>query len=280
MTDRYLRDAVYGAVIGDALGGPYEFMDRGTFECKGMTGYGTHNQPAGTWSDDSSLLLATCKSIKENNGKINIDDIKKKFREWLYEGKFSPFGEVFDVGNATSKAIVTGESQDNEYSNGNGSLMRILPVAFTDCTEDEVRAVSAVTHGHWISTEACVIFVDIFRECLKDRNLGRGKDIAEVVHALNLPEPFDRLHRIDELSEDEINSGGYVVSTLEAALWCVLTSKDYCECLLKAVNLGGDTDTTACVAGALGSLRFSFNELPDSWVNEIKNKDLIQDCLF
>ena len=85
---------------------------------------------------------------------------------------------------------------------------------------------------------------------------------------------------IDELSEDEINSGGYVVSTLEAALWCVLTSKDYCECLLKAVNLGGDTDTTACVAGALGSLRFSFNELPDSWVNEIKNKDLIQDCLF
>ena len=275
-----LSDAVYGAVIGDALGVPYEFNERGTFECKGMVGYGTHNQPAGTWSDDSSMILATCKSIKENNGKINIDDIRNKFRDWLYEGKYTPFGQVFDSGNTTSKAIVTGESQDDEYSNGNGSLMRILPLAFIDCTEDEIRAVSAITHGHWISTEACVIYVNIIKEYLKNGGWGEGHSFADIIHALDLPAPFDRLHRIDELSEEDIKSGGYVVHTLETAVWCVLTSDSFTECLLKAVNLGDDTDTTACVAGGLGSLVFSFDSFPDSWVNAIKNNDLIQDCLF
>jgi len=276
----YLSDAVYGAVIGDALGVPFEFKERGSFKCTGMVGYGTHNQPAGTWSDDSSLILATCKSIQENNRKIVIEDIRRKFKEWLFEGKFSPFGKVFDVGNATRTAIITGQSQDNEYSNGNGSLMRILPLAFIECSDDDVRRVSAITHGHWISTEACVIFINIFKDCLTGRGIGKGKWIEEVVHDLKLDSPFDRLCRIDELSEDEISSSGYVVSTLEAALWCVLTSDSYTKCLLKAVNLGNDTDTVAAVAGALGSLKFSFHELPDPWINEIKNNDLIQDCLF
>ena len=275
-----LSDAVYGAVIGDALGVPFEFNERDSFQCTGMTGYGTHNQPAGTWSDDSSLILATCKSIQENEGKINIEDIRKKFKEWLFEGKFSPFGKVFDVGNATRTAIITGQSQDSEYANGNGSLMRILPLAFIDCSDDEVRRVSAITHGHWISTEACVIFVNIIRGCMKGWNNGTHRGIEEIVHDLNLEPPFDRLTRIDELPRSEIRSSGYVVSTLEAALWCVLTSKSYTECLLKAVNLGDDTDTVAAVAGGLGSVKFSFHELPDPWVNEIKNNDLIQDCLF
>lgn len=275
-----LSDAVYGAVIGDALGVPFEFRERGFFQCTEMIGFGTHNQPAGTWSDDSSLILATCKSIQENSGQIVIEDIRQKFREWLFEGKFSPFGKVFDVGNTTRTAIVSGQSQDNEYSNGNGALMRILPLAFIDCTEDDVRKVAAITHGHWISTEACVIFVNIIKEWQKGWNNGTHRSLEEIVHDLKLDPPFDRLCRIDELPESEISSSGYVVSTLEAALWCVLTSKSYTECLLKAVNLGDDTDTVAAIAGGLGSVKFSFHELPDPWVNKIKNNDLIQDCLF
>ena len=158
--------------------------------------------------------------------------------------------------------------------------MRILPLAFVDCSDDDIRRVSAITHGHWISTEACVIYVNIMKECQRGWNDGTHRWIEDIVHDLRLPEPFDRLHRIDELPESEIKSGDYVVSTLEAALWCVLTSKSYTECLLKAVNLGDDTDTTATIAGALGSFKFSFHELPDPWVNEIKNNDLIQACLF
>lgn len=275
-----LSDAVYGAIIGDALGVPFEFMERGSFESTSMIGYGTHNQPAGTWSDDSSLILATCKSIQENDGKIVVEDIRQKFKEWLLKGRFSPFGKVFDVGNATRIAIITGQSQDSERSNGNGSLMRILPLAFVECSNDDIRRVSAITHGHWISTEAFVIFVNIIKECQKCKENGTYRGIEEVVHNLKLDPPFDRISRIDELPEKEIKSSGYVVSTLEAALWCVLTSESYTECLLKAVNLGDDTDTVAAVAGGLGSVKFSFHELPDPWVNEIKNNDLIQDCLF
>ena len=79
----FLSDAVYGFVLGDALGVPYEFKQRGSFNCEGMTGYGTHNQPPGTWSDDSSLMLATCRSIKDNNLSINLEDLKNKFLSWL-----------------------------------------------------------------------------------------------------------------------------------------------------------------------------------------------------
>lgn len=273
--NRQLSDAVYGAVIGDALGVPFEFQERDTFKCTGMVGYGTHNQPEGTWSDDTSMILATCKSIKDNNGKIVIEDIRNNFLKWVKYGEFTPFGKVFDCGITTRQALLTGVSQDGERSNGNGSLMRILPLAFIDSTDDEVRAVSDITHGHWISTEACVIYVNIIKACLA------GKKLEDVVHSLELPKPFDRLRTIDSLSRSEIRSSGYVVDTLEAALWCVMTSEDYMECLCKAVNLGDDTDTVASVTGGLaGAVKFGFDSIIDDWVNKIKNNDLIQECLF
>ena len=93
--------------------------------------------------------------------------------------------------------------------------MRLLPLAFIECSDDDVRRVSAITHGHWISTEACVIFINIFKDCLTGRGIGKGKWIEEVVHDLKLDSPFDRLCRIDELSEDEISSSGYVVQPLK-----------------------------------------------------------------
>lgn len=278
--NKYLCDTIYGAVIGDALGVPFEFRERGTFTCTGMTGNGTYDQQPGTWSDDSSMILATCKSIKDNDGKIVIDDIRQNFEEWLYRGRFTPFGNVFDVGNTTRMALLYGEPQVHERSNGNGSLMRIVPLAFVDCTDDDVRAVSAITHGHEISMEACVIFINIFKECLNRSDDRDNKKLEDVIHGLKLSSPFERLSHIDELPESDIKSTGYVVDTLEAAVWCVMTSDNYADCLIKAVNLGEDTDTVACVAGALGSLKFSFDEIPEAWVNEIKNKDLIQECLF
>ena len=148
LRNAYLSGAVYGFVLGDALGVPYEFMERDSFECKGMVGYGTHNQPAGTWSDDTSLMLATCKSLKENGLKVNIEDMKNKFKRWLNDGDFTANGTVFDVDHTTLKALTTGVARSGESSNGNGSLMRILPLAFVDCTDDEIRAISGITHNH------------------------------------------------------------------------------------------------------------------------------------
>ena len=270
-----LSNGMYGAILGDALGVPFEFEERGTFKCTDMVGHGSHDQPAGTWSDDSSMLLATCKSIKDNNGKVVVEDIRNNFLKWLNEKEFTANGEVFDIGHATLKALVTGEPRCGEYENGNGSLMRILPLAFTDCSDDDIRAVSAITHGHWISQEACVIYVHLIRECMKMRSL------TEVIHELDLEPPFDRLCRLDEISEKEIRSSGYVVDTLEAAIWCVLHSRSMSECLLRAVNLGDDTDTVACVAGGIGAIyQFALDEVPLNWYLALKNNELIQECLF
>ena len=106
--NKQLYDAIFGFAIGDALGVPYEFQERGSFLCTDLTGYGCHHQPAGTWSDDTSMTLATLKSLKENNGKIHIEDIRKRFLSWLHENAFTANGEVFDIGHATYEALTSG----------------------------------------------------------------------------------------------------------------------------------------------------------------------------
>ena len=210
--NRY-EDAMYGLAIGDALGVPYEFKDRGSFECTEMVGYGSHDQPAGTWSDDTSMTIATAKSLRDCDGTVDIKNITDNFLRWSKGKDFNCNGKLFDIGIATSTALDTGKSQTGEFDNGNGSLMRILPLAFTDCTDEEIRAVSAITHGHEISMQACVIYVHVARRLLA------GETIREIIPTLQYDAPFNRLDKIDQLSEDDISSGGFVVHTLEASLW-------------------------------------------------------------
>ncbi len=145
---RTLRDAVYGLAVGDALGVPVEFEERDSFHIETMTGHGTHDKEPGTWSDDTSLTLATCDSLKLM-GIIDLEDLRCCFTDWYKEGKYTPDGEVFDVGITTGAALGRGEGMTDEWSNGNGSLMRIIPLAFIpDIKDDEIREVSAITHGH------------------------------------------------------------------------------------------------------------------------------------
>ncbi len=278
---RLLSDAVFGFVLGDALGVPYEFKKRGTFRCTDMIGYGTHNQPPGTWSDDTAMLLATCRSLKENGLKVNIEDMKSRFLSWLNNGEYTAGGDVFDVGYSTSEALMSGIPQADEYSNGNGSLMRILPLTFVDCTDDQIRAVSGITHDHWISKEACVIYVHLLRKYI-NQIPEKQKSLAQIIRELPvMSKPFDRLHSLSSLSESDIRSTGYVVDTLEAALWCILqadqTGGDYKDCVLRAVNLGDDTDTVAAVTGGLAGLIYT---LPADWICRLRNSDLIRYCLW
>ena len=275
-----LHDAILGLAIGDALGVPYEFEKRGTFLCTEMVGYGTHNQPEGTWSDDTSMVLATLDSLKSNDGKIVPKDMFERFNYWLLYGDYTAHGEVFDAGIATCKALQTGKSQTGEYDNGNGSLMRILPLAFVPCTDDEIRAVSAITHGHRISMDACVIYVHIAKRLLA------GESICEIIPTLQYDKPFDRLHRIDQISTSEIKSSGYVVDTLEAALWAVShksnnadKEKSFRNDLLDAVNLGQDTDTVGAVAGGLAGIIYGLDEVSD-WVETLQNREELERYLW
>lgn len=258
-----LRDCVYGQAVGDALGVPFEFRARGTFECTGMVGNGTHGQPAGTWSDDTSMMLAICDSYREL-GRIDVDDIRAKFLLWYREDAYT-CGRLFDIGAATASALRLGHGLCGERDNGNGSLMRTVPLAFTDATDDEVRAVSAITHAHSTSTEACVRMVHAARE------LVAGATPREVASGCGVSVGK---------SCSEILSGGYVLYTFEAALWCLANTRSYADCVLAAVNLGDDTDTTAAVAGALAGIVYGEDEIPAEWLSLLRGKDVIEECLF
>lgn len=271
---RTLRGIVYGAAVGDALGVPYEFQGRDTFTCKGMAGGGAHQMPKGTFSDDTSMLLATYDSIREC-GCIDIGDMRDRYRKWLYEGAYTADGKVFDVGNATSVALSEGRGQTDEHSNGNGSLMRIAPLACTDATDDEIRAVSAITHAHPLSMEACVSFVHILREVMK------GEDLESAIEA-NIPDDprFAFIGEIGSWSREDVRSTGFVIDTLGAALWCALNTESYADCVLTAINLGDDTDTTACVAGALAGAMYGYDSIYKSWIEQLRGKEVIDSCIF
>lgn len=271
MIDNKLKSAIYGLAVADAVGVPYEFKMRGTFNATDMVGHGSHNQPKGTWSDDTSMTLATCASIKEC-GCIDIPDMLTKFRAWAHNGEYAIDGRVFDIGSTTSEALRIGKGGDDERSNGNGSLMRIIPLAFTAASDEEIEVVSAITHAHDISKAACVCYVHIARALIRGEN---PTDILARVES-----PFERIRYINTLGEGEIKSSGYVVSTLEAALWAVSTTDNYRDAVLKAVNLGNDTDTVGAVAGGLAGIIYGFNEIPNEWVNSLKGKDIIDNCLF
>lgn len=278
---RTLKDAIFGLAVGDALGVPVEFKQRGTFQINDMIGYGTHDQPAGTWSDDTSMTIATCDSIKRK-GHIDYPDIMESFHEWYFNGVYTADGTVFDIGNTTFEAINRYHEGKEPLScgmnsvraNGNGSLMRIMPLAFVKSTKEEIYNVSKLTHAHEISQKACCIYVDIAKR------LSSRESIDDILLSLSYQAPFNRLQRITELSETEIQSSGYVVHTLEAALWCLANTTTFEQCVLKAVNLGDDTDTTGAVAGGLAGIVYGYENIPYRWVRALRNKELIVNCLF
>lgn len=274
MERRILKGIIYGAAVGDALGVPYEFQQRDTFTCKGMASGGAYQMPKGTFSDDTSLLLATYDSIREC-GCINIEDMRSKYRKWLYEGAYTADGRAFGVGDTTATALSKGQGQTHERSNGNGSLIRIAPLAYTDATDDEIRAVSAITHAHPLSIESCISFVHILRSVIN------GESLITAIETNAPQDPhFAFLREIEGWSRDDVRSTGFVIDTLGAALWCALNTDSYADCVLAAVNLGEDTDTTACVAGALVGAIYGYNSIYKSWIEQLRGKEVIDRCIF
>ena len=251
-----LPAAVYGFAVGDALGVPYEFCDRDTFRCEDMTGYGTHSQPAGTWSDDTSMMLATLDSLAAHDGQVDVEDMRRRYVDWLHNGEYAIRRRVFDVGGTVRQALRTGEGLSGETDCGNGSLMRVLPLAFTHATDDEIRAVSAITHAHPRCTDACVDYVQLCRRLLDG-------------------EPF----AYDTPDRDSVPSTGYVLDTMQAVLWAVADGRDYPSTVLNAVNLGGDTDTIGALAGGVAGILYGKESIPDEWISALRGRDIIDGVL-
>ncbi len=272
---RTLRDAVYGVAVGDAVGLPVQFEYRDTYRIMDMIGYGTYNMPEGSWSDDTSLTIATCDSIRRQ-GKVDIKDIRRRFEMWYNIGEYTPFRRAFDIGETCEEAIRSGHGLDDEWSNGNGSLMRIIPLAFVPgITEQEIRQVSAITHAHPRAMNGCVYYIHIAQGLLQGRNL--KELIMEFVPAES---HYFMAREIESKSRDEISSSGYVVDTFEAAMWCLLHTDNYKDCILLAVNLGRDTDTVAAVAGGLAGIMYGYESIPKEWIHKLQGKDVIEKTLF
>ena len=294
--------ALWGGLVGDALGVPVEFRSRQEVQANPVTGmraFGTHGQPAGTWSDDSSLSLCATESLVEKGG-FDARDLGERFVGWMNRGHWTPHGTVFDIGIATSKAIwniCSGTPPESaggvdEYDNGNGSLMRILPFALWHHTAPEdvfaetIHRASALTHRHPRSQMACVLYGPVIRELLKGASPAVAFDTAlDGFAQLYLKPPYfaERLHfqllesrRLAAVSEEEIGSSGYVMHTLTASLWCLLTSTSLEETVLKAVNLGDDTDTTGTVAGGLAGVLYGLNAISADWLQTLARRNEIE----
>ncbi|MDX1957447.1 MAG: ADP-ribosylglycohydrolase family protein [Leptospiraceae bacterium] len=292
------KDILFGVSVGDALGVPVEFKSRTSIAKNPVTdmiGFGTYNLPAGTFSDDSSLTFCLAESLTQA---FNLDSISKNFQNWYYNNYWTAHGNVFDIGIATRQAIdklkkgtkpeLAGGRQESE--NGNGSLMRILPLlCYTkDLPIQErfsiTKQVSSITHGHIRSIISCFYYLEFARQIV----LGENKntiyqnlklEIPNFLNGIGIKESqidvFERLLKNDifNLETKEIQSSGYVLHTLEASIWCLLTTDDYRTAVLKAVNLGEDTDTSGAVTGGLAGLYYGYETIPKNWISQIARKD-------
>ncbi len=340
--EEQIQGGLFGVCIGDALGVPVEGASRTFLKKHPVSGFehltSSRSIPAGWWSDDSSLTFCLAESLAETG--IDLNSIARKFCRWLYEGYWTPGGEAFGIGYTTASAIERyrqgSEPKDaggkDEFSNGNGSLMRILPIVFyiikvrgiegaknaislfneTSATymasaSDETSAtymasasdktsatymasafqiihdVSSITHAHKRSHIACGIYVLFALHLLEglDREAAYTQMKTQIINFYKAAEYKEELvhygrilnNDIALLPEEEVRSSGYVVDTLEAALWCFLNGKSFSETVLNAVNLGGDSDTTGAVAGGLAGIFYGFHGIPKEWIDTVARKD-------
>ncbi|WP_257469140.1 ADP-ribosylglycohydrolase family protein [Bacillus sp. D386] len=294
-----IYSTIIGGIIGDALGVPVEFKARNA-GVTDMIGYGTYNMPPGTWSDDTSLTMCLIENLiagKDEN------DLMNRFVSYQDKGYWTPYGEMFDIGIATANAISRYKQGvpavqcggKTEYDNGNGALMRIVPLVFTLSKEPdfqtrkkEIERIAHVTHGHPRSTLGTIIYVEFLLNMYDQHSPLESLKIAlntcwEQLGSENeYQQEFASYERIFSLSlleadRDDIRSDGYVVHSLEAALWCFFKSQTYEDAVLEAVNLGNDTDTIAFITGTIAGMYYGMKNIPEKWVNALVSQDKIID---
>ncbi|NML58261.1 ADP-ribosylglycohydrolase family protein [Chryseobacterium cheonjiense] len=300
-----VKAGIFGVCVGDALGVPVEFTSRETlkrFPVENMREFGSWNQPKGTWSDDSSLTLCIAGELAKS---YDLEKIGQSFVKWVKYGHWTAHGRLFDIGGTTKHSIarlIKGESAKFsgnifEEDNGNGSLMRTLPLAFyleneenIDKIYQTVKEVSCITHAHFRSVFACFVYVIFAIELIKGKSKAEAYQHTQKT-TLKFKEAqgfnpkeiqlFDRILKddISKFPEDSICSGGYVVHSLEASLWCFLNSENYSEAVLKAVNLGEDTDTTGAITGGIAGIYYGFESIPKDWIDVLaRKKDIEKLC--
>lgn len=285
MRDRAIG-SLLGLAVGDAVGTTVEFHPPGTFTpLTDMTGGGPFRLRAGEWTDDTSMALALADSLAACDG-LDERDLMQRFVDWWRRGEYSHNGRCFDIGATTARALARFEATDDPVAGdtapgaaGNGSLMRLAPVAIwgqrTTAAEaaELARRQSATTHATPACLDACAAYAMLLHRVIGDADLSGGLELA----ASNVPavaNAFVADHSARPASV--VQSTGYVLHTLDAAIWAVATTGDFRAAVLAAANLGDDADTTAAVAGQLAGALYGASGIPAAWLTKLAWRDRIE----
>lgn len=288
--DRF-RGCLLGLACGDAVGTTVEFKPRGSFPpVTDMTGGGPFGLRPGDWTDDTSMALCLAASLAERR-EFDPKDQMDRYVRWMDDGYYSSTGECFDIGGATSRALRAYKRSGEPYSgstdprsSGNGSIMRLAPVPMR--YHPDLNAVvtfsadsSRTTHATTECVDACKLLGAVLQQALS----GASKDaiLHEPLRGLeNPPELAPAIQAIadgvyHDKTEDDISSSGYVVHSLEAALWCFHKTDNYRDAILLAANLGDDADTTAAVCGQVAGAHYGVQAIPEQWLERLTLREEI-----
>ncbi len=282
------RGCLIGLAAGDAVGTTVEFKSRGTFPLvTDMTGGGPFKLKPGEWTDDTSMALCLAASLIER-GRFNAEDQMRRYCQWMNHGYMSSNGRCFDIGNTVSNALRSFQSTGKPFSGstdansaGNGCLMRLAPVPMFFYPNRKIAIVmsgrsSRTTHGAAECVEASRLFGAMLFMALS----GANKTDILLAHGITSLKS-NRLAAIasgayQKKSSNDIRGSGYVVESLEAALWCFYQTNTFQEAILQAANLGDDADTTAAICGQLAGAYYGESGIPDHWKERLAMLDEIR----
>lgn len=286
LLDRY-RGSLLGLACGDAVGTTVEFMSRGSFApVIDMVGGGPFTLKPGQWTDDTSMALCLAQSLLQSGG-FDAADQMARYLKWWAHGDLSSTGECFDIGMTVRQALADFQKNGNPfagstdpYSAGNGSMMRLAPVAlFYFPDRQQVRAFTAessrTTHAAQEAIECCLLLAEAISNALS------GAAKADVLRFPNLPLSAPKVSAIagseyQAKSSDDIVGSGYAVASLEAAFWCFHHTHCFADAVLEAANLGDDADTTAAIVGQLAGAHYGVQGIPSGWMEKLWMRDEIQ----
>lgn len=285
LEDRY-AGSLAGLASGDAVGTTVEFRSRGTFApVTDMIGGGPFDLAPGQWTDDTSMALCLAESLLAQSG-FDPRDQMGRYLNWWTWGYLSSTGECFDIGTTVRGALERFQRTGEPYSGstdphaaGNGSLMRLAPVALFFFPEvEQVVHFSAessrTTHGAPEAVECCKLLAFILTRCLAD--LPKHEVLNATGLALQEPNVANlAAARYTEKTQNMICGTGYAVASLEAALWCFSSTSTFESAVLAAANLGDDADTTAAIVGQIAGAFYGVKGIPKHWLNRLHLRDEI-----
>lgn len=292
--DNKIAASLFGLFIGDAIGVPAKFETRSSLvnnPISDMVGYGTYNVPAGTWSDCSSMTIATIFSVI-NKKEIDCQDITLNFIKWYQDGTYTPFNKPFAISKSVEKSLRAHIKKINRqtYDDDNSALMRILPISLycyykkmSDAeTVKVINDVVSITHSNELTKLACFIytkFIEFLHLYEKKEAYQKLKEIDFSNYYSNEAiSQFERIlvNNINEQKLSTINSTNFVVDTLEAVFWVILNTDNFIHSIIGAINLGGDTSTIGALTGGMSGIIYGYEYIPEQWLKKLKKLDNLE----